>query len=222
VLKMMGFTIPINMSYAVGMFWTDDGKHGRLSGAADTGMSASGGGGGGDTPVYRLVDLVTHDGGTTWTKPDYGEITMDLSGGQAPAGDPRPMKATFKGWYQAAMVGEKGTIWTMGADCVKTSECMEGYECKKPDPKVHAKCYPIPGGPADPEVIGDRDAVTGLDGSGEGTSPTLDLPACEGDDCPKGSGGGGCAGGAIPGGPGAWPAAILMVAVWVAARRSRR
>ena len=211
--------VPIKMSYAIGMYWTDDGKHGRVSGAADTGLSSDSGGGGGAQPIYKLVDLTTADGGVTWQKPDYGEMTMDLTGGQAPAGDPRPMKATIKSWYQGVMVGEKGTVWALGADCKMTSECLEGYECKKPDPKVYAKCYPK--GATFSDGVLDRDAVGGSDVSGgEGVSPYLDIPVCEGDDCPK-SKGGGCAGGTIPAGPGAWPAAMLMVMLLAATRRRR-
>ncbi len=226
-LKFGGFQeMPIHMSYAVGMYWSDDGLFGRVSGSADTGMSG-GGGGGGDSPVYKLVDLTTRDGGKSWDKPDYGTITFDFTGGgQAIAGDPRPVQAVFKGWYQALMVGEKGTIWTMGADCTKTSECLPGYECRKPDPDVHARCYPKaedPDATGGSDTAGDRDAVTGTDGAGEGVSPATDVPACQGDACePSGKSGGGCAGSGLPIGPGAWPAALLMAAYLAWSRRSRR
>ena len=205
--------VPINMSYAAGMYWSDDGHHGRLSGAADTGLTTSSGQGS-PTPIYKLVDMTTSDGGATWDKPDFGEITMDITGsGQGPAGDFRPLMARFNGWYQAVMVGEKGTVWTMGSDCAKTSDCLEGYECKKPDPKVHARCYPIESGPdgIGSEGTSDRDAMVGRDVLPEGTGSSVDIVACEGDWCPAGKSGGGCSGAALLANPAGWPVAFPTV-----------
>lgn len=218
----------IKLSYAAGMYWSDDGRMGHLVGAADTGME-SGGGMGGSTPVYKTVDMTTKDGGKTWTKPDFGEIKMDFGGGAAPEGDPRPAKAVFGHWAQGVMVGEKGNVWIWEALCDRDSACPEGYKCLKPDPKVPAKCYPKA---ADPDATGpdaagsdnatDRDAFTTFDGAGEGGTVSLDLPACEGDDCPSGRSGGGCAGSGTPVGPGAWPAATLLMVYLLASRRFRR
>jgi len=213
---------PIRVSYLAGMFW-QDGDHGHLVGAADTGLSASSGGGGGDQPVYRGVDMITLDGGRTWDKTDVGEISFNMGGGTVPQGDPRPVRARFLDWYTAWMAGEKGNVWSWDYKCIKQSQCLAGYRCEKREGDEHPRCYPdatVPDGGGSETGAGTdsgggtvRDAVEG-EGAGGDALPLLDAVPGEGD-----LSGGGKGGGCGVGPRGSW--AVLLVLALVVISRKR-
>jgi photosystem II stability/assembly factor-like uncharacterized protein len=216
---------PIRVSLVAGMTWKDTLK-GHLVGAADTGAQADDGSGN-PQPIYRSADLVTADGGKTWTKTDIGVINPfgGMGGGEMPTGDPRPTKGLFLDWFNGVLVGEKGKVWRYRMRCDKQSACAPDGVCDKRAGDDYHYCYPAtdtgPDGSGG-DAAADRDVWGGTDLAwNDGVAPTLDLPACEGDGCPKARGGG-CAGGPGSGGSGAWPAVTALGFLLVLARRARR
>jgi hypothetical protein len=210
------FNMDVSVSYFQVMYWVDA-LWGHLGGTAYVAEQGSGGGAS-KPPIVKNVDYVTRDGGTTWERTDLGTITIDMTGGSSIATDGRLMGGQMRSIWEGWMVGETGAIYQYQRKCVHAGsiDCGDGYECTKFADKDF-RCTAMAGA----DGTTDRDAVTGSDStwSGEGVSPYLDILPCEGDDCPKAGGGSGCAGGAVPVSPGAWPAATLLVLLLAATRR---
>jgi hypothetical protein len=210
------FNMDVSVSYFQVMYWVDA-LWGHLGGTAYVAEQGSGGGAS-QPPIVKNVDYVTRDGGTTWERTDLGTISIDLTGGSSIATDGRLMGGQMLSIWEGWMVGETGAIYQYQRKCVHAGsiDCGDGYECTKFADKDF-RCTAMAGA----DGTTDRDAVTGSDSTwtGEGVSPYLDILPCEGDDCPKAGGGSGCAGGAVPVSPGAWPAATLLVLLLAATRR---
>ncbi len=215
----MFFTNAIYLSMVSAMYW-EDASRGRLIGAAyvaDEPTSA----GGTPPPIYRRTDFVTTDGGKNWTKPNLGEITMDMTGGASPQSDPRPFGGYFDSWVQGIVVGEKGLVQAWQLSCSRNSECGTGYLCDRgtlvcvPDPDVPG---PDAGAGSDDtgsarDAIDPADIAQGADGAVTGDIRIPNDVSSEGS-------GGGCAGGGVPV-PGAM-VPVLLGFIGLAWARTRR
>jgi photosystem II stability/assembly factor-like uncharacterized protein len=208
--------MPIMMNHVSVMHW-DDQRNGRLLGYAY--ITETSGGGGGSTPIHRWVEMTTTDGGT-WKKPDLGKITMDMTNPGALQADPRTFGGGFLNRFTGHAVGEGGSVWSWEFECVKTSDCGEGYECDRT-----LRCHEVedqPGEDACPacDTGRDRDAAGGSPEAWpleDGYQPR-DLAAYW--DQTGSSGGGNCSAGS--GRAGTLPLALLaMVLLAILAQRRR-
>ena len=122
----MFMTIPLQASLIQSLFWADA-QHGHLGGGAYIAETSSGMGGS-SSPIWRVVDLVTIDGGTTWTKTDLGTISIGITG-DSPPSDGAVFTGQASGLYSGWMAGEKGSIWKYQHTCLRQDECGAGYLC---------------------------------------------------------------------------------------------
>lgn len=229
----MMMKMDLHLSMVTGMHWADA-RRGRLIGAAYITETSSGGGG--STPIYRRTDFTTTDGGMTWDRPYVGDFDFGgMTGGQMPAGEPRPFAAHFDNWIQGLVVGEKGMVQLLRIECIRHSDCapLAGdnvpgeFKCAPEDADTFV-CVPNPDWPGPDACPGcedtggsDRDAVQPPDDA----APVGDL-VVSGDiripnDGNGGGSGGGCAAGAIPGAGTTLPLLLLGLAA-IARTRTRR
>lgn len=225
----MMMTMDLHLSMVAGMHWADA-KRGRLIGAAYITETSSGGGS--PTPIYRRTDFTTTDGGKTWDRPYIGDFDFGgMTGGQMPAGDPRPFAAHFDNWIQGLVVGEKGLVQELRIDCTRNSECaplVDGAPGEFMCDREMFVCVPNPDWPGPDACPGcedtggtDRDAVQPPDDAAAGSdlivSGDLRIP----NDGDGGGSGGGCAAGTIPGAGTTLPLLLLGLAA-IAHARTRR
>ena len=109
------FGMPVVASYWVGMFWADA-QHGHLVGDAYLGSQRSGSS---PTPIYRVVDFLTLDGGATWQKTDLAATSV--GSGQVDS-DGRMMAYDMPSLREGHIVGEGGNIFEYQFKCAADAD----------------------------------------------------------------------------------------------------
>lgn len=178
----MFIKVPIHASGIAAMAWADA-QTGHLGGSAY--LSDSSSGMGGSTPVYKIVDFVTRDGGATWEKTDLGTVKIDLMGGQAPSGDGTIIDGAMSSLLDGFMVGDGGAVWRYEGACTADADCGAGARC------TNGGCETVQAaGPCEGTVCNEATAAAAAGGAGGAGDAS-------------GAGGGGGAGGAGTAGGGA-------------------
>ncbi|MBI5507939.1 MAG: hypothetical protein HY903_04190 [Deltaproteobacteria bacterium] len=165
---------PINTNHLVAMSWADS-DHGHLAGSAY--VTKVDDLSGNPKRYWRVVDYVTANGGSTWTKTDLGTITISMGSGPPNIQNDMQMTAgTLRSFYDGLMVGEAQAVWGYDHSCASPADCPPSYscttnECVPPaylcnppcsfqDTCVGGTCVPK-GGDADHGVGGDGDTYRG-------------------------------------------------------------
>lgn len=130
-LSGFGFTGAINTSTIVAMRWSDA-QHGRLVATAFVTEATEGGSGGGGGSsqtygVYRTVDYLTANGGSTWEKTDLGTISVGI--GTQVANDGALMDGQLHGLTRGWAAGHFNGAWRLDATCATAADCGAGLAC---------------------------------------------------------------------------------------------
>jgi hypothetical protein len=155
----------LTVSWIRGMYWQNS-RQGHLVALAHLFDRQQGSGGGGQSSTrsesgFRIIDLITEDGGQTWLATQLGELTSSFSGVDGP-NDGEIVRAAFESFYDARLVGSDGRVWTYRTACTADNECVAPWTCER------GGCVAPAGGPPAPGEEPGGDGAGGGSGSGGG------------------------------------------------------